>query len=274
MATTGSAPQPTPATPPPAPAPSGSCLVVEGVSVSFGGLVAVDEVSLAIRTGQITSLIGPNGAGKTTLFNVISGFLRPARGRVLLDGEDVTPLSPAQRGRLGVVRTFQHMELFEQLTVLDNLLAARELRQRTPLLSGLFRGRGQPDGSTADAEELLHLVGLERLADRPVVDLPMGMRRLVELARALMVDARVLLLDEPSSGLDLTETRHFTRVVGNVRARNPRLSVLLVEHDMDVAFGLAEYVYVLGSGRLIAQGDPDAVRRDRRVRHAYLGDLG
>lgn len=246
-------------------------LLVQDVSVRFGGLVALDGVSLRVERGQVVSLIGPNGAGKTTLFNVISGFLAPNAGRVFLDGEDVSSRSSVERARRGVVRTFQRMQLFEDLTVLENLVVSRELERPMRLIRGVVERHRFDAGDRVDAEEVAAVLGLSGYLGTKVTDMPTGLRRLVELGRGLMVDARLLLLDEPSSGLDPAETARFNEVIRGVQATAAGESVLLVEHDMSVALGLADWVYVLDFGRLIAEGTPDQIREHPGVQAAYLG---
>lgn len=246
-------------------------LAVRGVTVDFGGLRALDNVSLGLGPGQIVSLIGPNGAGKTTLFNVISGFQMPSTGDVELDGRPLGTLSAVERARRGMQRTFQRIELFDELTALENLLVTRELSRRRSLLAGILTGPGADRGAVSDAQEVLAYLGLLDLADLPAAELSTGQRRLLELGRVLVTEASLVLLDEPSSGLDRVETARFNEIVLGVRAANPDAAVLLVEHDMSVALGIADYVYVLDFGQLIAQGTPSEIRRDERVRVAYLG---
>lgn len=245
-------------------------LLVDNLTVRFGGLAALNGVGLRVKPGQVVSLIGPNGAGKTTLFNVISGFTAPQSGTVSLYGKDVTHNSPDERARFGMARTFQRMELFEDLTVEENLVVSRELQQPPRLLRGFLQGHQLDPGDGIDAEEVAALIGLRDCLAAKVLELPTGLRRLVELGRALMVEPRLLLLDEPSSGLDRAETARFNEVVRKLQANTGR-SILLVEHDMTVALGVADYVYVLDFGELIAEGTPGAIRDDPKVQAAYLG---
>lgn len=248
----------------------GARLRAEQVTVTFGGLTAVDQVDLHVGPGELVSLIGSNGAGKTSFFNAVSGLV-PSRGRILLDGEDVGRLGTAARSRRGIVRTFQRMELLDDLSVVENLLVTRELRRPLRLGRGFLEGVDVDEGDLADAEEVLAVTGLLDVADELAGDLSTGLRRLTELARVLMVDARLILLDEPSSGLDHVETQRFKQVVRQLVDHDPSLAVLLVEHDMSVALDIADYVYVLDFGQLIAEGTPAAIRADERVRAAYLG---
>jgi branched-chain amino acid transport system ATP-binding protein len=252
----------------------GARLVTDGITVDFGGLRALDQVSLVVQSGEIVSLIGPNGAGKTTLFNAISGFVTPTTGAVVFEGVDISGQSPTERARRGIVRTFQRMELFEELSVLENLIVSRELERPLRLLRGAWQGRGADHADRADAEERLAFLGLYQHRHRQVSSLPSGLRRLVELGRVLMVDATMILLDEPSSGLDHTETERFNEIILDLRNDRPEVAILLVEHDMTVALTLADHVYVLDFGQLLCHGQPDEIRADPRVRAAYLGEEG
>lgn len=250
-------------------------LQVAGISVRFGGLHALDDVDLHVDPGALVSLIGPNGAGKTTLFNVISGFQEPNAGTVWLHGEDVTRLPPAVRAQRGIVRTFQRMQLFEDLNVRDNLLASRECERPLRLLRGAFELDRVEPSDVEDAEEVGAMLGLLNVFKKPVTDLSTGARRLVELGRCMMTSAPLLLLDEPSSGLDHAETERFIDVVRSMHELQAgRQAILLVEHDMSVALGLAHYVFVLDFGQLIAEGTPAEIRANERVQNAYLGREG
>ncbi len=234
-------------------------LAAEELTVRFGGHVAVSEVDLEVRAGTITGLIGPNGAGKTTTFNALCGLQAVSRGRVLLDGRDVSSLSPHKRARLGLGRTFQRLETFSLLTVRENILAGAEFRQR--------QAAGGPPAAVTDA--LLDQLGLGDVADERVDALPTGRARLVEVARALANGPRILLLDEPSSGLNESETAEFATVLHQLT--DSGLAVLLVEHDMSLVMSACEHIYVLDFGRIIATGDAATVQANERVRTAYLG---
>jgi branched-chain amino acid transport system ATP-binding protein len=235
-------------------------LDIHGVSVRFGGLMAVDTVSLAAEAGRVTGLIGPNGAGKTTTFNVITGLQAPTKGRVLIDGEEIGHLAPHKRARRGMARTFQRLELFGVLTARENVMAAASMSAR------YRKGKETP---AAIAARLLARVGLTGVADVPAGRLPTGQGRLVELARALATQPRLLLLDEPASGQDDQETHHFAGLLRELAAEG--LAVLLVEHDMGLVMSVCDYLYVLDFGRLLADGTPDEVRRHPDVLAAYLG---
>jgi branched-chain amino acid transport system ATP-binding protein len=229
-------------------------LDVSGVTVRFGGHVALDDVRLTAAPGEVTGLIGPNGAGKTTLFNVITGLQAPQRGRVRLDGDDVTGLAPYRRARRGLARTFQRLELFGLLTVRENVELAASVRGRRP-------GRS--------ADEALALVGLTAMGEVRADELPTGKARLVELARALATGPRVLLLDEPASGQDDAETEAFRDVLLTVAAEG--IAVVLVEHDVHLVMRTCARVHVLDFGRVLAVGTAAEVQADQAVLDAYLG---
>jgi branched-chain amino acid transport system ATP-binding protein len=235
-------------------------LAANAVSVRFGGLQALDLVDLAVAQGEIHGLIGPNGAGKTTLFNVMTGLQRPSHGSVLLSGHDVTRTKPHVRSRMGLGRTFQRLELFGTLTARENVRIAAEV-QRGKLKDGR--------SPAAEAELQLHRVGISTIADEPTDSLPTGLARLVEIARALAASPDVLLLDEPSSGLDAQETDELGQVLRELAAEG--MGVLLVEHDMALVMGICAQVDVLDNGQIIANGDPATVRADPLVQEAYLG---
>lgn len=235
-------------------------LRVDSVEVRFGGVHALRGVDLEVASGTLVGLIGPNGAGKTTLFNVITGLERPTAGRVLLDGIDVTGLSPHRRARLGVGRTFQRIEVFSSLTVLENVLAAAEARRSW--------GRDEPDPE-GTARNCLDRVGLGHLGGERVEELPTGLLRLVEVARGLATRPKLLLLDEPGSGLDSGESQALGELLVDLVAEGT--GILLVEHDVDLVMRVCEQLYVLDFGEIIANGSPPAVQVDPAVRAAYLG---
>jgi branched-chain amino acid transport system ATP-binding protein len=253
----------------------GARLACAGVTVMFGGLVAVKDVDLAVPPAAIVGLVGPNGAGKTTLFAVLSGLLRPARGTVWLEDEEVTDLRPQARAARGLARTFQHPELFTDLTVRDHLvLAYRAKNERRRVWSdlltmGSLRPAAPDERSTVD--ELVELLGLGAAARRPALGLPLGVARLLELGRALAASPTVLLLDEPSSGLDSSETEQFETTLRRVCSERG-ISVLLVEHDVELVMRISSAVYVLDFGVMISHGSPQEVRADPLVRAAYLGE--
>jgi len=246
-------------------------LEVEGLTVAFGGLVAVDGLSLSAPPGKITGLIGPNGAGKTTVFNSCSGLVAPRAGKVRLSGRDVTRMTPARRARSGLGRTFQQMELFDSLSVLDNVLVGYEASKAGGgVYSQVVAKRGERRQGLALAGSLLTLCGLTGLADIQAGALSTGQRRLVELARCLAGPFSVLLLDEPSSGLDHRETEAFGQILKRVVAERG-VGILLVEHDMALVMDVCDEIYVMDFGTRIFAGTPDAVRSSAAVRAAYLG---
>ncbi len=251
------APVPVPGTPG---ASASAALTVDEVSVRFGGLQALESVDLELAPGEIHGLIGPNGAGKTTLFNVITGLQRPTRGRVLLGGQNVTGAKPHARARLGLGRTFQRLELFGTLSARDNVQMAAEV-QRAKLSGGR--------NPAAEADYQLERIGILHIADEPTDSLPTGLARLVELARALAASPGVLLLDEPSSGLNAEETAALGRVLTQLASDG--MAVLLVEHDMALVMAICARVDVLDNGEIIARGDPESVRANLKVQEAYLG---
>ena len=247
-------------------------LHVEDLTVRYGGVLAVKGITLHAPAGRITGLLGPNGAGKTTTFNACSGLLRPTTGRVLLFGEDVTGASPAHRALAGLGRTFQRMELFDSLTVADNVALGREVgfAGRNPWRH-LVPARGDARCVAEAAAQAMELCGITHLADRRPADLSTGQRRLVELARVAAGEFRVLLLDEPSSGLDRTETQRFGEVLRTLVTERG-LGLLVVEHDMALVMSVCDYLYVLDFGKPIFDGTPEQVAASELVRAAYLGD--
>jgi ABC-type branched-subunit amino acid transport system ATPase component len=255
-------------------APLAEGLSARNVVVRFGGLVALGGVSVEAPRGRITGLIGPNGAGKTTLFNVCCGFLKPDEGTVTLDGSDISHENPARRARLGLGRTFQRMELFGSLTVRENVELAAEAAHvgDDPLTQlGLVGGSRKIRRETREiAEELLEDTGLTAIADRLASEISTGQGRLVELARALARGPRLLLLDEPSSGLDMAESHEFGQLLVRM-VRDRDLGILMVEHDMSLVLNICDWIYVLDFGRPLMNGTAEDVRTSEEVRAAYLG---
>jgi branched-chain amino acid transport system ATP-binding protein len=249
-------------------------LAATGVTVRFGGVVALDGVSIEVPDAQIIGLVGPNGAGKSTLFSVLSGLLRPDAGRVTMRGDDVTHASPQARAARGLSRTFQHPELFQGLTVRDHLVLAHRIKHaRARILGDLFTFggfRSSPREENERLDMLIDELSLRPIADRAVIGLPLGQARLVEIGRALARDPSILLLDEASSGLDARETDELAGVLRRV-VHELGISLLLVEHDVDLVLGLSDRVVVLDFGVCIATGTPAQIREDPAVRAAYLG---
>ncbi len=248
-------------------------LVADQLEVRYGGHVAVGGVSLSAPAGRVTGLIGPNGAGKTSTFNACSGLLTPAAGSIRLFDEDVTRLGAAARARRGLGRTFQRIALFDSLTVADNVALGREagLAGGSPLRQ-IFATRRQRDEVAERATSAMAACGIERLAGRQAGSLSTGQRRLVELARVLAGNFGILLLDEPSSGLDRTETLAFADVLRSA-VTDRGVGILLVEHDMELALTICEHLYVLDFGRPLFEGTPAEVRGSAVVRDAYLGSV-
>jgi ABC-type branched-subunit amino acid transport system ATPase component len=249
-------------------------LEAHDLTVRFGGLVALDHVGLGVPAGSIVGLIGPNGAGKTTCFGALSGLVRPREGRVLIDGVDMTGASPQRRARAGMARTFQRAEVFSSLTVREHLVLAHRSRS-TNVAGRLVRdvlglGRRARPGEDEAVDGLLDLLGLTALQSARAGSLPLGTARLVELARALATGPRVLLLDEPSSGLDAGETAALTDCLRTIRADHGT-AMLLVEHNVEMVLGLADRVTVLDFGQVIAEGDPQEIAASDVVQSAYLG---
>jgi len=237
-----------------------SRLEVGGVEVRFGGVAALRGVDLTVEGGAVTGLIGPNGAGKTTLFNVVTGLCKTQRGRVTLDGNSISHLAPHRRARLGIARTFQRLEVFGSLTVRENILVAAEIRRR-------WARDGSKPRQTAD--QVIAQVGLEHVESVRCDTLPTGMARLVEVGRALATSPAVLLLDEPSSGLDDRETDELGALL--CRVAEDGVAVLLVEHDVELVMSVCRVVHVLDFGQVIAVGTPAEVQANPEVRAAYLG---
>ena len=251
-----------------------SILTCQDVSINFGGVKAVQNVSLDIRKGSVTSIIGPNGAGKTTFFNMISGVYKPTSGKVLLDGEDITSLPQHEVSKKGMARTFQNIRLFSQLDNVRNVQSALDARANYTMVEailGLPRKRSEDKKNYDIAMECLELVGLKDFAhDRPG-NLPYGMQRKVELARALASDPKLLLLDEPAAGLNPVEVEDFIELLKKIREIRD-LTILLIEHRLKVVNTLSDEVFVLNFGELLTHGTPEEVQNHPKVIEAYMGE--
>jgi branched-chain amino acid transport system ATP-binding protein len=249
-------------------------LEVRDLSVVFGGILAVDKVTFGVKAGEIFTIIGPNGAGKTTIFNLVSRIYNPTGGEIIYDGGVITRVPPQAVARLGIARTFQNIELFEHASVIDNLLVGCHVKGRTGLLADMLflpSVLRQEMAFRRKVEEIIEFLELEHHRDSPIASLPYGIRKVVEIGRALALDPRLLLLDEPSSGLNPEETEDMVHWIRDIRD-DLGVTVIMVEHDMTLVQRVSDRVLALESGHIIALGDPQQVVSDPQVVRAYLGD--
>jgi branched-chain amino acid transport system ATP-binding protein len=257
----------------------GPVLEVVDLTLSFGGLHALSKVSFKVAEGTIAAVIGPNGAGKTSLFNCISGFYRPQHGAILCEGRDISRLHPPERARLGLARTFQNIALFRGMTVLDNIKLGRHVHMRTGLLDGLlYWGRAEREEIEVRAEieeRIIDFLEINHIRNQPVASLAYGLRKRVELARALAMKPKVLMLDEPVAGMNREETEDMARFILDVK-EEWGVTILMVEHDMGMVMDISDHVVVLNFGQVIASGTPREVQGNEAVIAAYLGagDVG
>ncbi|MEX2519902.1 MAG: ABC transporter ATP-binding protein [Paracoccaceae bacterium] len=254
--------------------PAAAALAVENMTLTFGGLRALNGVSFSAEPSSITALIGPNGAGKTSVFNCISGFYRPSTGRVLLDGEDISALRPPKRAALGLARSFQNIALFRGMTVLDNIKLGRHAHMKTNLLQAFFysgpAAREEAELRREVEERIIDFLEIDHIRNMPVSVLPYGLQKRVELARALAMRPRILLLDEPVAGMNREETEDMARFILDVK-EEWGVTILMVEHDMGLVMDISDHVTVLNFGEVIASGPPSKVQADPHVAEAYLG---
>jgi branched-chain amino acid transport system ATP-binding protein len=249
-------------------------LEIKEISVSFGGIAALSGVSFNVEKGELAAIIGPNGAGKTTLFNSIFGIYPPDSGDILLEGNSLRNLKPHKIAEAGIARTFQNIELFTNMTVIENLMLGRHMHIGAGFLSGaLFYGRAcrEEISSREKVEEIIEFLEIERVRKKRVGSLPYGIQKRIELGRALAMDPRVLLLDEPTAGMNVEETEDMARFIIDIREEMD-MTIMMVEHDMGVVMDLADRIMVLDFGQKIAEGTPEVIARNPKVIRAYLGE--
>ena len=249
-------------------------LEVSGLTMRFGGLLAVDGVELSVEPGQIVSMIGPNGAGKTTVFNCLTGFYKPSGGKIVFDGQEIQGLPGFRVARRGMIRTFQHVRLFKEMTVVENLLVAQHQHMNTSMLAGLFK---TPSYRRSEREAMeraaywLERVDLHEFANREANTLAYGQQRRLEIARCMVTQPKLLMLDEPAAGLNPRETDDLKALIAELRD-NHQLTVLLIEHDMKLVMSISDKIIVINQGRPLAAGTPEEIKQNPDVIKAYLGE--
>jgi branched-chain amino acid transport system ATP-binding protein len=249
-------------------------LSIDGISLHFGGVAALADVSLQVEPGTIQAIIGPNGAGKTSILNCVSGVYRPQRGSIRFEGREITRLSPSARTRRGIARTFQNIALFKGMTVLDNVMIGRHVHQKTGILAGgFFYGLGQKEeiAHREMVEEIIDFLEIQAIRKKVVGTLAYGLQKRVELARALALQPKLLLLDEPMAGMNAEEKEDMARFILDINEERST-SVVMIEHDMGVVMDLSSRICVLNFGERIAEGTPEEIRRNPEVQAAYLGE--
>lgn len=248
-------------------------LETKGITLQFGGLIALYDVSISVEERKIVSLIGPNGAGKSTMFNCINGLYRGFKGSIFLQGKEIQNLPPHKISRLGISRTYQNLELFSNMTVIENILVGYHQHIKTNFFSDAFRlapFRRETDSCMTDSFKIMELLGLLKYRDCLVSELPYGTLKRVEIGRALAMKPFLLLLDEPTCGMNEQETEEIAKLIVNLN-RDLNVSILLVEHDMSVVMGISDLIYVLNHGQIISKGSAEEVKRDPEVIRAFLG---